>query len=254
MAGADEALNRRADAGGGASLAGRSRMPDDGSRHLPRDNPDVCEGRARGSTGGYVAPVTDGARPRERSRFPTLEEDPERPPISRRWWLVAAVAGVVATAVTVAVILTQTSSSGHPMHGPSAPAAVRLSPAARPLPGATDGDAESFGVLGPAGEHSAHISRRQALQRYDRTPGAVSRRGSERRVLTALVRAAFINGGIVRQGTYWIISVWFHPPDIGVSPQHQWCVDHLLLNAATGRAGGSVNTCLARGKGPRAVY
>src|SRR3954454_18697353 len=68
----------------------------------------------------------------------------------------AAVAGVVATAVTFAVILTQTSSSGHPTHLPSAPVAVRLRPAARPLPGATGGGAAPVCGLGAAPGDRAH--------------------------------------------------------------------------------------------------
>jgi hypothetical protein len=95
------------------------------------------------------------------------------------------------------------------------------------------------------------INRRQALRRYDHIPGVISRQGSNQRVFTALVRAAFIDRGHMRQGDFWIVSVWYHPPNIGVSPQHQWCADHGILDPFSGRANGHIGGCLPRGKRPR---
>jgi hypothetical protein len=160
---------------------------------------------------------------------------------------------IVATTVIVVAVLSQGSPSQDSAPAPSVSASVRLPPGARPLPGDTAAGARSFGVTKLVSEHSATITKSQALRRYDRIPGAASRTGARRRVLVALVEASFIDGGKLGHGTFWIISVWFHPPDIGVSPQRQWCVDHGLVNADSGRAAAHIYRCLPLGKRPSPV-
>jgi len=167
--------------------------------------------------------------------------------------MMAAAAVLALGAFIVVVQVLHGSTSGSPEPSPAAAVADHLPSGARPLPGTSDAAGESFGVLGPAIQQRTQVSRRQILRRYDHIAGVTSRHGSHRRTFAALVRAAFIDRGRVEQATLWIVSVWFHPPDIGVSPQHQWCVDHELMDPDTGAAVGSVRGCLPTGEKPRVV-
>jgi hypothetical protein len=190
----------------------------------------------------------DSTPPSDHRRFPLLD-DPERPPRPWRWWLPLA-AGVVIVAGVIAVT-GRSSSPRIPTPTPSTALRPHLPRAAQPLPGATGGPAESFGTLGRHAVQPSDVTRSQALQRYDRIAGVISRRGSSQRVFTALIRAAFIDRGQLRRGTFWIISVWYHPPSIGVSPQHQWCVDHGIVNAISATAVGHISGCVPIGRQPR---
>jgi hypothetical protein len=182
-------------------------------------------------------------------------DDPERPPRRWRWrHLAVAVAGAVAVAVAILVVtLGHSSKPGRQTPVPSASAAAHLPHGTRPLPASRLGAVKTFGVLGRVRRQDTEVSRRQALAGYDDIPGAIGRKGNHRRVLTALIRAAFIDRGHLGQGTFWVVSVWFHPPNIGVSPQHEWCVDHGLVDAATGRGAGHIDGCLPVGQHPQRV-
>jgi hypothetical protein len=181
-------------------------------------------------------------------------DDPQRPPHRWRWWhLAGAVVVAVAVAVAVLVALGHNSKPGQPAAVPSASVAAHLPNGTSPLPASRVGAVETFGVLGRVRRQDSEVSRRQALAGYDDIPGAISRKGNHRRVLTALIRAVFIDRGHLGRGTFWVVSVWFHPPNIGVSPQHEWCVDHGLVHAATGRGDGHIDGCLPVGRGPERV-
>lgn len=196
--------------------------------------------------------MTEGSLQPPDPRRVSLLDDREPPRRVRLRWMLAAGVMAVAVATGVALALSHGSSSSPEAPSPSASAPVQLPPGARPLPGVTDGAAGAFGVLGRERAPSV-ISRSQALRRYDTIDGAASRIGRHRQVFTALVRAAFISRGHVQRGSFWVVSVWSHPPDIGVSPQHQWCVTHGLVNATTGNPGGYAYGCLPRGTAPQRV-
>jgi hypothetical protein len=73
-------------------------------------------------------------------------------------------------------------------------------------------------VLDPA---SGFLTQKQALDAYRRMPAALQLRG--RTVKTVLARVAYIRDGLARTTRVWVISVWYHPPRVGVAPQ-QGCL------------------------------
>ena len=130
--------------------------------------------------------------------------------------------------------------------GPDTPS---LPAGARPLPGGVAVD--SLGVLRVLDPRAVAVPEGEALRVYDRMSGVASRQN--RVVKTAVARIAYVNAGRVNTSTLWVISVWMHPPDIGVSPQRNWCVDYGFVNATTGHAGGHVYQCLPLGQKPTPI-
>lgn len=166
-------------------------------------------------------------------RFAGLD-DPERPPRRGRPWAVAGAVAVVAVVAVVAAVLTRGSGS-HPVATPTPPAPT-LPAGLHPLPGLVKEQITTFGIVGRARSADA-VSRAAALRGYDRIRGAADRH--HRMVLMSLVRADYIDGGQVRHGTFWVVSVWFHFLRAGP----QWCVDDGLVDATTGRPSGHVLAC-----------
>lgn len=193
--------------------------------------------------------TSGGTPPGDQRRFPVFDE-PERPPRAWRWWLVPG-ALIVIVAVVIAVVVSTGKSSPARVPTSTPSTAPQLPPGATPLPGATGDPAESFGTLGPISRARSDITSSQALRRYDRIAGVVSRRGSHQRVFSALVRAAFIDGGKLQRGAFWIVSVWYHPPSTFPSLEHRWCVDNGIVSATSGTAVGHVSGCLPTGGRPR---
>jgi hypothetical protein len=131
--------------------------------------------------------------------------------------------------------------------GPDTPS---LPAGARPLPGGVAAD--RLGVLRVLHPSAVRVPENEALEVYDRMSGAASRK--DRVVRTAVARIAYVNDGRVQTSNLWVISVWMHPPDIGVAPQRNWCVDYGFVNATTGHGGGHVYQCLPLGQEPTSIH
>lgn len=110
----------------------------------------------------------------------------------------------------------------------------QLPPGATPLPG-LEGRRVGFGVLGPARPGPVTITRQEALHAYDSLRQPMPRRDGQR-VFAALVRADSLDHDGVRQGVFWIVSVWFHPIYARAHQPNVWCVDHGVIDARSGTA------------------
>lgn len=182
--------------------------------------PDLHEALGRVSLGGPPAPTGPQVRGRVRRR---------------RLATALATAAVLAGAGIGVGSAVGTSRQSGPRDVLSTPPAsqAQLPPGARPLPGLAD-QRSGFGVLGPARPDTSPITRAQALAAYDRLATPVPR-AEGRHVFTSLVEAAYLRSGQLRQGEFWIVSVWFHPVYARAEQKHVWCVDHGVIDAGSGR-------------------
>lgn len=166
--------------------------------------------------------------------FDEVDDPPRRWP----WWLAAGILAVVVAAALTVVATRHSSGQGQPRAAPT-PTATQLPPGVHRLPGeyAPPG-AEPVGIVGLVRPGRPWISRAAAIRDYRHIYGAASEGG--RRILTALVRADYLDGG-VRTATMWVVSVWYHPGY--TNSQYDWCVDDGFVDGLTGRSRGHRLMC-----------
>jgi hypothetical protein len=181
-------------------------------------------------------------------------DDPEPPPGLWRRWVPMALALVAVIGIGVVRLATHPPVTVHRrLAAPVTPfKEPRLPSGTTALPGVSDDRVNTLGLIGQLSRADDDISRRRALETYDLIPGAPSR--AHRKVFTTLARVAFVDHGQVSRGNFWIVSVWFHPPNVGSAPQRQWCVVHGFVRAESGTPSGHVDACLTRGVGPTPVF
>jgi hypothetical protein len=181
------------------------------------------------------------------NRFSQVEIHDEKRSHSRLVIAVAALLVLAVGGIGIVVAVAGGSAKHHATLDSASSPTLRHVPAnLAPLPAVQPG---VIGVVQLLQQTPGTITRGRALEDYRQTPSALSLRG--RPVKTALARVAYIADGHERQTTVWIISVWYHPANIGVARQRQWCVTHQLLTASNGNSFyAAEGSCLPTGRRP----
>jgi hypothetical protein len=178
------------------------------------------------------------------------EAGKQRPPRARRVAIVSVVLlALVGAGIGISVAVSggghktrsAATSTEHP-HTPQLPARAVSLPAIEP---------GGLGVLKILQPSQRTLTSAQALKAYRRILASLILQG--RTVKTTLAGVAYIEHAQEHEATVWIISVWYHAPTFGVSPQRPWCVAHQLIYATSGRAWFQVNGCLPSGRRPVSV-